>query len=140
MLRVGLGLSHLSSSIMPNLENVCVVIRILHMTEAEMIKEDVTAIRNKAPKHVKGMHPKRSLIWKRMEVSWSKLALTWGFPNRFLWMLNLDQVASLRGLGLHQAHIIMVHYQREAWILEGGGRDDGEVSLLVSNEGIPDPP
>ena len=47
----------------------------------------------------------RSLIWlsehRGWKVSWSKLPLTWGFPTRFLWMLNLDQVASLRGMGLH---------------------------------------
>ena len=37
--------------------------RILPMTEAEVIKEDVATIRNKAPKQVKGMHTNRSLIW-----------------------------------------------------------------------------
>ena len=41
----------------------CVVVCILHMTEAEVIKEDITTIRNKAPKQVKRMDPKKSLIW-----------------------------------------------------------------------------
>ena len=46
-MRVGLGLGHLLSSIMPNLECVPVVNRILHITEAEVIKEDVMTVKSK---------------------------------------------------------------------------------------------
>ena len=42
--------------------SVCGVIRMLCMTEAEVIKEDIATIRNKAPKQVKGMHPNRSQL------------------------------------------------------------------------------
>ena len=48
LLRVGLGLSHLLSFIMPNLESGRIVVHILQMTEAEVIKEDVVTIKNKA--------------------------------------------------------------------------------------------
>ena len=63
LLGVGLGLWHLLSCIMPSLESVCRVICALCMTKADVIKEDIATIRNKATKLVKGMHPSRSLIW-----------------------------------------------------------------------------
>ena len=63
LMGVGLGLQHLLSSMMPNLESVRRVVRILCMTKAEVIKEDTATIRSKATKQVKGMHPSRSLIW-----------------------------------------------------------------------------
>ena len=68
-------------------------------------KRGLSTIKNKAPKLVKGMHPKISLIWRLeyrgWKVSLSKLPLIRGFSTMFHWMLNLDQAASLRGLGLH---------------------------------------
>ena len=59
LLRVGLGLRHLPSCIMPNLESVRRVVRILGMTEAEVIKEDVATIRNKA---VTNFNDKRTVV------------------------------------------------------------------------------
>ena len=94
-----------SSFIMPNLGSAHIVIHILHMTKVEVIKEDVATIKNKAPKQVKAMHLKTSLIllseYKGWKVSLSKLPFTWGFLTMFYWVLNLDQAVSLRGLGLH---------------------------------------
>ena len=123
-LRVGLGLSHLPSSIMPNLESVHIVVHILHMTEAEVIKEDIATIKNKAPKQVKGMHLKMSLIWlseyRGWKVSLSKLPLTWGFPTMFHWMFNLDQAGSPH----HN-----VEFPKRS-VDNGRRRDNDEVSLL----------
>ena len=53
-------------------------------------------------------------------------------------MLNPDQVVSLRGLGLHWPHHNDALPKRSLDL--GRRRDDDEVSLLASDEGIPDPP
>ena len=63
LMGVGLRLRHLLSCIMPSLESIRGVVRVLRMTKAEVIKEDIATIRNKATKLVKGMHLSRSLTW-----------------------------------------------------------------------------
>ena len=63
LMGVGLHLRHLLSCIMPSLESVRRVVRILRKAKAEVIKEGVATIRSQGTKLVKGMHPNRSLIW-----------------------------------------------------------------------------
>ena len=143
VLRVGLGLRNLPSCIMPNPESVRGVVRILRMTEAEVIKEDVTTIRNKTPKLVKGRHPNRSQS---------------GFQSVEDGRFFLEQIATHMGLS-SQASVdaepgpagepqrpgptLYPHHNGalpKRIVDLGRRRDDDEVSLLASDEGIPDPP
>ena len=122
-------LHHLPSCIMPNPESVRGVICILCMTEAEVIKEDIATIRNKTTKQMKGMHLNRSLIWLSECRGWkvsSRVSVhaepgAGGKPQRPGATLGPHHDGALpkRSVDL------------------GRRRDDDEVSLLASDEGIP---
>ena len=126
---------------MPTLENAHIVVCILHMTEAEVIKEEVETIKNMAPKQVKGMHLKRSLLAfrvQRMEGFLEQIATHMGLSNQ----VTVDAQPGPGGEPQRPGPTLGPHHNGalpKRGMDHGRRRDDHEVSLLVSDEVIPDP-
>ena len=113
------------------------------MTEAKVIKKDVVTVKNKTPKQVKGMQPKMSVIclseYRDLEGFLEQIATHMGLSNH----VSLDAQPGPGSEPKRPGPTLGPHHNGalpNRRMDHGKRRDDDDVSLLVSNEGIPDPP
>ena len=108
-----------------------------------MIKKDVVTIRNKATKQVKGIHPIRSLIWLSGYRGWKVFFEQIATHMRLSSQVYLDVDPRPGGEPQRPGPKLGPHHNGalpKRSVDLGRRNDDGEVSLLKSNEGIPELP
>ena len=127
---------------MPSPESVRGVVHTLRTTKAEVIKEDAATIRNKVIKLTKGMHPSRSQSdFQSTEDRrlLEQIATHMGLSSQ----VSVDAEPGLGGKPQRSGPTLGPHHNgalpKRSMDL-GRRRDDDEVSLLASDEGIPDLP